>query len=399
MQTMIIVDDELFFLNHAKKFINHYFPEIEILDCFESSLEALSFMDMHIPDIIMTDISMPDMDGLAFAKKINEQFPQCVTIIVSSYSSFEYAQSAIHYNVFSYIVKPLDIDIVRPLMSKAINLSNTRKLMYKDNISLIDEEREVFFTDLLSYLIVSEEKLCNKLQKLQIPLTLEKTYGGLIKISLSVPYKSHNGHCEKDLLPISFRNTIKTYLKTDMVYFARNSEYNYYYFVLGINLSNNSIPTADIISHIYDLLGVECTISLSKKFSSLKEFITQETTATLIKEKDRSNNELIQKALAYMEKNYNKDITRDTVADFVYLSPSYFALQFKKETGKSFLAYLTEIRMKKAIELLATNMKVNDIIEQVGYQSRSQFLLNFRNYTSYTPSEYRLIFLNMEDDQ
>lgn len=398
MSTMIIVDDELLFLNHARKFINHYFPEIEIMECFESSREALDFTKEHIPDIIMTDISMPEMDGLTFAKEINEHFPQCVTIIVSSYSSFEYAQSAIHYNVFSYMVKPLDIDVIRPLMRKALQLSDSRKAQFRNNVSLVEEEREVFFTDLLSHLIVSEEKLCSKLQKLQIPLSLDKTCGGLVKISLTSPYELQNWQYDMDQLPVVFRNAINMACKTDTAYFARKTDYNFYFFVLGMDLSKHAIPVDNIVSFIDELLGTECLISLSKTFSSLKEFVPKDTVTVSKKDKAHSNKELILKAISYMEKNYNKDITRESVADTVYLSPSYFALQFKKETGKGFVDYLTEIRMKNAIELLATNMKVNDIIERVGYQSRSRFLLNFRNYTSYTPSEYRMIFLNMEDN-
>ena len=61
----------------------------------------------------------------------------------------------------------------------------------------------------------------------------------------------------------------------------------------------------------------------------------------------------------------------------------------------SFLNYLTTVRMKKAIELLGTRMKVNDIARAVGYQSRNRFFINFRQYTSYSPTEYRRLILKM----
>jgi len=59
--------------------------------------------------------------------------------------------------------------------------------------------------------------------------------------------------------------------------------------------------------------------------------------------------------------------------------------------------YLTTVRMQKSIELLNTNMRINDIAEKVGYQNRNRFIINFRQYTGYTPTEYRKIILSMED--
>lgn len=397
--TMIIVDDEPMFLEHAKKFVNYYFPNIEIVGFYESSMEALLSMKEQIPDIIMTDISMPEMDGLAFAKEINEHYPQCVTIIASSYSSFEYAQQAIHYNVFSYIVKPLDIDVVRPLLEKALSLSAARKLKFADNINFIEENKEIFFTDLLSHLITSEEKLKSKYDKLLFPLSLPETCGGVVKISFQTTQELLNWHYDINQFPMALKNAINMCCNINTAYFARNMDYNYYFFVLGVDFSNQKFPEKEICSHIKELMNIDCSASLTKTFSTLKEFVSQKVETTVPqKGKNSSNKELIEKAIAYMEKNYSQPITRESVAEIVFMSSSYFALQFKKETGRSFVNYLTEIRIKKAIELLATNMKINDIIEHVGYQSRSQFLLNFRNYTSYTPSEYRTNFLNMEND-
>lgn len=398
MTNLMIVDDEPMFLEHAKKFMNYYFPDITVTKCFESSTEALHSMQEEIPDIIMTDISMPELDGLAFAKEINEQYPQCVTIIVSSYSSFEYAQQAIQYNVFSYIVKPLDIDIVRPLMEKALNLSISRKLQFADNANFIEENKEIFFTDLLSQLISSKENLKRRYEQLQFPIPFENSYGSIICISFPNPKELANWRYDINRFPTALKNALHLYLGVKTAYFARNVDFNYYFFILGLEHTKQTLPSKDICSHIKSFFNIECTVRLIKTFSSLNEFVAAETPHSVPDhEKTSSNKELIKKAIVYMEKFYDQPITRESVAETIYMSSSYFALQFKKETGQSFLNYLTEIRIKKAMELLETNMKINDIMEAVGYQSRSQFLLNFRNYTSYTPSEYRSNFLNMEE--
>ena len=55
----------------------------------------------------------------------------------------------------------------------------------------------------------------------------------------------------------------------------------------------------------------------------------------------------------------------------------------------SFISYLTQVRMEKAVELLKTQMNVSDIAEAVGYMHRNRFITNFRKYSGYSPTEYR----------
>lgn len=106
-------------------------------------------------------------------------------------------------------------------------------------------------------------------------------------------------------------------------------------------------------------------------------------------------NRRIENAIAYINQHYDKDVTRDTVAAAVYMSGAYFSRCFKAITGVSYKEYLTEVRMRKAMDLLKTNMKISDISSKVGYPNPNRFNINFRQYTSYTPSEYRIHVLKM----
>ena len=90
-----------------------------------------------------------------------------------------------------------------------------------------------------------------------------------------------------------------------------------------------------------------------------------------------------------------EDLTRDDVASKVFMCGAHFSRCFKKETGITYLDYLIDLRMKKAIELLQTNCKIQDIAKKIGYTSQNRFIINFRHYTSYTPSEYRRKVLNI----
>lgn len=98
---------------------------------------------------------------------------------------------------------------------------------------------------------------------------------------------------------------------------------------------------------------------------------------------------MIERALSYMNQNYDKDISLRSVADYVYLSEDYFGRLFKKNTGSNFSAYLLSLRMRKAIELLKTGrFTVQEVGEKTGYKSTNYFIKVFREYTGYTPKKY-----------
>ncbi len=98
----------------------------------------------------------------------------------------------------------------------------------------------------------------------------------------------------------------------------------------------------------------------------------------------------IETAQAYIQAHYAEDITRDHVAAKVFMSGAHFSRCFKLVTKISFKNYLTEVRIQKAIELLGTNLRVHEIARQVGYANPHRFNINFKNYTSYSPTEYRI---------
>lgn len=101
--------------------------------------------------------------------------------------------------------------------------------------------------------------------------------------------------------------------------------------------------------------------------------------------------QILEKAKDYIEKNYNQeDISLNTVAAHVNVSPNYFSTIFSQEIGKTFIEYLTEIRMKKAKELLmTTNKRASEIAYDVGYKDSHYFSFLFKKTQGCTTKEYR----------
>lgn len=98
----------------------------------------------------------------------------------------------------------------------------------------------------------------------------------------------------------------------------------------------------------------------------------------------------IRKAMEYMTGRFHHDLGMDEVAEFVGLSCSHFCVLFKKESGYTFLEYLTKLRIDRACSILRnTEVKVYQIAPLVGYQDPKYFTQVFKKMMGMTPSEYR----------
>ncbi|WP_256761896.1 response regulator [Cohnella sp. WQ 127256] len=119
---IMIVDDEPFYIDHLKEVIeNSHFSKSEqtqiVAQCISAS-QALEAIPTLQPDLIFTDIKMQHMNGIQLATTIRQKWPQIIVVIVSGYSSFEYARDAIRANVDDYLVKPVDPSVIEQLLNK-----------------------------------------------------------------------------------------------------------------------------------------------------------------------------------------------------------------------------------------------------------------------------------------
>ncbi|NHN31331.1 response regulator [Paenibacillus sp. S3N08] len=98
----------------------------------------------------------------------------------------------------------------------------------------------------------------------------------------------------------------------------------------------------------------------------------------------------IHKAIDYIASRFHHDLSIDEVSEFTGLSCSHFCVLFKKESGVTFLEYVTKLRMERACSILRnTDVKVYQVAPLVGYQDAKYFTQVFRKLLGMTPSDYR----------
>lgn len=112
-----------------------------------------------------------------------------------------------------------------------------------------------------------------------------------------------------------------------------------------------------------------------------------------IADRMQEDNKPIRDAKKYIQEHYKEIVSLEIVSEHIGFNPAYFCSLFKKETGSAFLEYVTDVRMKKARELLKeTNMNVAAVCEEVGYKDVRHFTKSFTKSTGLKPNEYRKIY-------
>ncbi|MFC5402961.1 response regulator [Cohnella soli] len=113
----------------------------------------------------------------------------------------------------------------------------------------------------------------------------------------------------------------------------------------------------------------------------------------------QTQNRMMDELISYLEDHYSEEITLETAAELVHMHPIYVSKWFKKEMGKNFTDYLTEIRISKAKELLGDfSLKIYAISDMVGYNDPKHFSKVFKSAVGVTPKEYRKMVLGYMDD-
>jgi len=134
--TIVVAEDEEILLNNLIGKIEKFCPDFEVIGKAQTGEQALALFMEESPDILITDIKMPVMDGLELIEKARDFYPFMKTVITSGYSDFEYAKKAISLKVSDYLLKPVDTDELKEVLNKLKNEYNMEKNDYEEVFNL-----------------------------------------------------------------------------------------------------------------------------------------------------------------------------------------------------------------------------------------------------------------------
>ncbi len=352
MLKVLIVDDEFYSREGLKSVIS--WEEFGCVVCGEAedAEMAIDLARKLEPDLIITDINMPAMNGIDMAKVILKELASIKFIIITGHDDFQYARGAIKINAVDFILKPIEIDEFLEALKKAIHLikrgNTSNPLYYEKQLlqeSILDSSKINGYTkDIISNIMYNNRK------------AVEKTFGELYK------YMKEGKFDKNIVLRISLELMVK--IKNE--------------------LSSLSIP-------ITELEGLE----LKREYQVIQQIETCMNkfimaSIDLIRDyHGELEDSSLEKAIKYINENYNKNISLKVVANHVYLNESYLSRSLKFKLGMGFSEYIRGLRVKKATELLKIGYSISRVAQEVGYSDYRQFSINFKKQTGHKPSSCR----------
>lgn len=338
---------------------------------------ALPLIRQIQPDLLITDIRMPFMDGLALIELVRKEFPKTKVVIISGYDDFSYAQQAIHLGVEQYLLKPISKS---KLVEILIALQKKMETEQKQQEYLVE----------LSYRYLSSGE--NILSKTTIRDFLKKSGSDIdssekevdqehIHSFLTSGVRDDIGRFIDKLLQRADRETVSIPL------FCR-------YLTMTVYLA--AVNFLDMIGCRTDsFLSLELrpndSVSTPEEARQYIQHVIGQVIELRDHESKKQQHNLLAQALRFIDEHFSEEsISLERVAKTVNVSPNYFSAVFSQEVGQTFVEYLTGKRIDEAKRMLRNmNMRSSEIANAVGYKDPHYFSFVFKKATGCTPNEFR----------
>lgn len=497
MVKILVVEDELYARESLVKQIREYDAQgqFQIWQASNGE-EGEELFKKHQPELVITDIRMPKMDGLKLLEKIREEDPRTQVVIVSAYSDFEYARSALTHGASGYLLKPVENEALGQCLDKFVRKNRDKKKealitgqdivtqfivnsIRKESYSSFVEEsmfRKVYH----AYQITAVRFQDKKPERQDFLAGIEEIYGNAfwnqfrflemnhdIWALVTVPdpqnsffwRKLHKLMREKGY-PASMgvsracteagkvksayweaKDALKYKIYGEGIYFAEKLQKEpvkeYYFTKARENAfsealqSGNEKGTETVIREVFEELKEQGTVRTEclellysrmtimfyqtigenwqerenidrihagiLRFDSLDDMerfllsVSRNICRMRVRSGSGNRKEIVDILTEYALEHYNQDISLKELAEKVlFMNQDYLSHLFAEKKGISFSAFLRQVRMEHAKELLEKeNFSVTEVASMTGYNDTSQFIRFFKQETGMTPKKYQ----------
>ncbi|CAM3325671.1 response regulator [Paenibacillus lupini] len=478
MYKVIIVDDESWAIRGIRNAFDWDKYGFEIIGQFTSAYNAWEAIISKKPDLVFTDIRMPEISGLDLMKRAKTHDLDTQFVVVSGYAEFEYAQEAMRYGALNYFLKPLDIDMADPLIEElAMHFSQrsvSRNHLLLDALTSSDQDEikrylpipdceAIFYYQVLSIYFEGENKDFRQLLSLEgkhvYALEVEAGARQKLIVLMTEQRACLEGHWEQLVVNNTGINTVGiSSISSQLQHMSRlikeadlsasqaflNEAVCAVHFEPKLHLVKPCIDEInrilqenqfdDMDGYVNGLqeyfkdqhLGMSEVVYLwnqavgilintyseelkdmeleflnyseikerFENFESLCSFL-QDVLASILQGNSRSLHEgdilsCFNRMVAYIDGHYEQKLYLKDLSSQFFINQVYCCQLFKKNLGKTFSEYVSELRIKKARVLLKqTDLSIEEIAIKTGYVEYYYFNKVFKKHCGITPTKFR----------
>lgn len=296
MYKVLLVEDEVLVREAITENIVWNEIGLRLITSCKNGKEAIEAIEKEVPDIVITDICMPYIDGMQLSEYIYTRYPETKIIIFSGYDEFEYAKQALQYKVEEYLLKPVTAGELTELLVKIKNKIDTQRKEKNDIKRLrgtyykhLNTIRSQVLNDLILGNKVEEEY---KDEMKESGIELSKKYFKVAIIDTEISYPSDfvigNNQNQSALLSFAIYNIVNEIMSAQSLGLTFQQKDRKMVLIfesdLKVNFENEVRAVCELIQDkIKDYLQVEIFIGIGKKVDSLsKIYLSYEQAFELI---------------------------------------------------------------------------------------------------------------------
>lgn len=382
MEKLLIVDDEEWIVEGLKCQLDWMNLGIEIIGVAANGEEAIVKLEELKPDILLTDIRMPKLDGLELAKYIYGHKIDCEIIIISGYADFSYAKKAIEYQVTAYLTKPIEREDLEESIKSAIErIKQKRRDKREKNLRELDE-----YNMELSERYLSEETARENTK------TTGDDQKNYITVLFHVFYLENKKDTKEDY-STQFQRIVKSSQRNENhgIFFQNHSNRKQYALILDYDKTINKEEAFKTLLHDLEIMTervkeemkIEAIIGISEPYENTEQSFKGYLQAKFIVENTKKGNGILIITKDQFDNNYLKvKVNREKISELL------FAIEFsnRKQT-KELYQKIVEECLKEKNQLIQLRMSIQEILIYL-----SNLLLKYESNMYKVSNEYADIF-------
>lgn len=364
---VIIIDDEVWTREVIRSLGDWEQLNLEIVGEASDGEYGIELIRQLKPDLVITDINMPKMNGLKLISEMRHAGSEAQVIIISGHDDFDYIRSALKLGVSDYLLKPIKPDELNKQLSQCVTLLDREKqaTQFKDPSKL------------------SFEISANGFIEVPWAESFNQCKNAAYEALFIDDEKQLKDAFEK-ILKLFDRDIENTSKKSDLIciYYSLMSQLQSYITENGFTIKD--FFTSSEFSFVF---SQECTSIEMIEFINVLYL----KTAQSVKQISLNRNKLdISKIKHYIDENFQHQVTLEQTAARFYISKEHLSKIFKKAYGEGFIEYLNAVRLEKAKQLIVEKgLPIKEVGYLVGYVEQAHFYKKFKKHFGITPGEMR----------